>query len=1695
MKYSITLFSLVVLSIFNNLFSQNVNYQVQVIALRSSITSDGIFGGPDLTWHVWANDNNDLVWTGGNCVYRDDVAPVPYTLDTTDPSGELPYTIRNISNSSATQINLRFYGFEKDCAWFGITDRCMYDGCCDQPFCFLADEYLNQTNTLGAINFLNDPQCQWNYYGWFTCGNYEVKVRVRWEIANPPVIIKHPSEPSPDTTLCVPVPLTLTVIGDSSTVFYQWQKSYSTSLNPAGGWSDISGANSSSYTVPVINGTRNYRVLVSSGCIPGFSNTSTISQSVRVTYQPYPASPIISTSCGSMVLPNSTHNFSAIQPPDSNAIVNASFLWSGSNGLVFQTPTSSSTDVTFSSYGLYQISVEYQDNCTGSNTVSPACQVIVGSSHCDFVYVSPDGTDTSVAGTPAEPVKTLAYAITMATGSRNTIRMKGGTYNETEVIQLKDDLTIDGGYAVNNNIWIKSSTETTLINIDAPLETAVFNTDTFGFYRGVVAHHASNWALQDLQINVKLSGATGTTQRSGHSVYGIHITDTCNNYLISRCKIEVGAGSSGENGLPGSDGEEGNDGFDGIAGGESSGGIINCDLDANGHGGAGGGPIGNGVREGGAGGNGGRGGYDEFSLYSDGEVGFPGNDGGNGNTPGGSTAGTGGHRASACIPGGGVQGAHGQNGLDGTSYLTPATTNYNYSNYIWIPAFGLNGGDGFGGGGGQGGGGSSGQGTGVLPFCLPGRGNGGGGGGGGGEGGTGGQGGGGGGSSFAIYASGYGNGLLTSSIIYMPATPPVQGGLGAVGGLGANGGAFGLGNTTCETENGLGGNGGNGGKGGDGGRGQDGASGIIIPIALGGNATLNGSSSSIPNPTTITVNYNNFRGCTHSEIPMTKQNGLWVLLPPGHLINDINSTTSSFTMADDSITSYFDSIGTYTIGANNGNFDTYIRITDYRILPQIIINHSPACYDSTVYLSSDLLALEYEWLIYQTNPDTVVFSSIQGAPQVTGLPEGTYIVRLRQRDVCCGWSVPVFTTLNIFPELNPGLITSDDTIICYGTAPTPILNGVSASGGTGNTNYQWYMSQTSNIPGSGQWSLINGAVNDTLHPGVLTDTTYFVRQFTDSCGFLFSNMITIYVLPELNGGTIGNDTNLCEGNIPSLIFNIDSASGGAGGNLAYQWLISTTSNIPGTTGWSNITGADSMAYQPGVINQTTNFVRMVTDSCGQAYSNVVTVTTDSMPVIAPGTDQQLCGTLSFSLNAQLPYGHGIWQQSSGSGTSAFTPGDTVPNPDVTVSQYGTYTYAWTVINGSCVDSGATIVELHPNLLLTPNPADTTICEGDTVVLQVSGGSNYSWQPAASLSSPSGNTVSAFPTTSTQYIISASDNNGCTGSDTIQVHVDQIPQLNAGTDIQLCNLLTFALNGTTTSGSGSWQLQSGPSTPVYNPSANVNNPTVTVSDFGQYIFLWAVTNGTCADTDSVTINLYPNPIVSIQPIAPSVCEGSAITLTASGASTYTWNPATYLSANNTDIVTSTPANDITYTVNGTSSNGCSSTANVTVTVHEYPVVDLGDSIYFCSAPDIMLYAGSGYQNYVWQDGTSSPAIQVTQAGNYWVIVDNYGCITTDSVLVKPCIDVSIPNVFTPNGDGINDEFFAEGNYLDYFSMVVFNRWGKAVFEAGDISVKWDGTINGAPASAGTYYWVINYKSKSYQLKDKEVQLKGWVSLIR
>ena len=173
----------------------------------------------------------------------------------------------------------------------------------------------------------------------------------------------------------------------------------------------------------------------------------------------------------------------------------------------------------------------------------------------------------------------------------------------------------------------------------------------------------------------------------------------------------------------------------------------------------------------------------------------------------------------------------------------------------------------------------------------------------------------------------------------------------------------------------------------------------------------------------------------------------------------------------------------------------------------------------------------------------------------------------------------------------------------------------------------------------------------------------------------------------------------------------------------------------------------------------------------------------------------------------------------------------------------------------------------------------------------------------------------------------------------------------------------------------------------------------------------------------------------------------------------------------------------------------------------PLLNLDPSISWCEGDIISLDATQPFvAGYLWSDGSSTPSLQVTAPGLYGIEVTTPCSIIAQDVDVYPGTDcvvpevhagIHIPNVFSPDGDGINDVFaLSFGSDLEITAMegTIFDRWGNLVFGSKDIPFNWDGFFNEEPVMPGVYAFVIRIE---YLLEGDSQQksLYGDVTVVR
>lgn len=226
---------------------------------------------------------------------------------------------------------------------------------------------------------------------------------------------------------------------------------------------------------------------------------------------------------------------------------------------------------------------------------------------------------------------------------------------------------------------------------------------------------------------------------------------------------------------------------------------------------------------------------------------------------------------------------------------------------------------------------------------------------------------------------------------------------------------------------------------------------------------------------------------------------------------------------------------------------------------------------------------------------------------------------------------------------------------------------------------------------------------------------------------------------------------------------------------------------------------------------------------------------------------------------------------------------------------------------------------------------------------------------------------------------------------------------------------------------------------------------------------------------------------------TLCAGAVLTLAGpAGADEYQWSTGD----TGNSIVVKEPG---TYTLK-VRNGGCSNIDEVVISYHPSLWTALGEEYFICNDQKELtrLDAGEGFENYRWKPtGDSTQWIDVVNLGEYFVVVRDFrGCDGEDGTKVKrrcPVI-VYFPNVFTPNGDGINDTYSPGGKDVTAFEMTIYNGWGQAVFHTNAIEKTWDGNYNGKLAPSGVYIykaWYAGFRNK----KIMEFDATGNITLLR
>ncbi len=411
------------------------------------------------------------------------------------------------------------------------------------------------------------------------------------------------------------------------------------------------------------------------------------------------------------------------------------------------------------------------------------------------------------------------------------------------------------------------------------------------------------------------------------------------------------------------------------------------------------------------------------------------------------------------------------------------------------------------------------------------------------------------------------------------------------------------------------------------------------------------------------------------------------------------------------------------------------------------------------------------------------------------------------------------------------------------------------------------------------------------------------------------------------------------------------------------FTVTANSTQPGTSiNWYNVnTGGTAIATgtayaAPGYTAAGT--YTLYAGACPGTYRQPIVITVGAglsisvnSPTICPGQTTVLTQTSS---------------------ATSYTWNTTATTASISVTPTSTTVYTVTGSNGTCsgVQTATVTVSPQPTVVVSSQ----TICAGNSATLTASGATNFTWSPGGQTTT----SIVVTPTINSTYSITGATGS-CTHSTTASVSITPTPTLTAASKT-ICpgQTATFTVSGA--------------STYTWNPGS-VTGSTYTIAPASNTTVSVIGASGTC--TAQITASVTVNPSVTIVVNSPTICPGQTTTLTASGATSYTWNTGP-----TTNSIVVSPSSTTPYTI--TASNGsCVGTKTTTVTIATQPTVSVA-SASICSGNSYTLNA-SGATSYTWSPGgqtTTSIVVTPTTTTNYTITGTNGTCTnsTTASVSV-------------------------------------------------------------------------------------------------
>jgi gliding motility-associated-like protein len=665
-------------------------------------------------------------------------------------------------------------------------------------------------------------------------------------------------------------------------------------------------------------------------------------------------------------------------------------------------------------------------------------------------------------------------------------------------------------------------------------------------------------------------------------------------------------------------------------------------------------------------------------------------------------------------------------------------------------------------------------------------------------------------------------------------------------------------------------------------------------------------------------------------------------------------------------------------------------------------------------------------------------------------------------------------------EPKPVVNAGPDQYICGDSAPCAILQPT-ISGASGPYTFNW-------SPGT--------SLNDStiMNPCARPDSTTIYALTVvagNGCASDFTATdtnatVTVHVNP-IPIADAGPDRDLCLGD--SLL--LQGIGYGAGPAYAFEWSPST--------GLSSTSITNPSASPP----TTTDYTLTVWSNGCPSYADTVEVRVHTIPTVDAGWDREICYNGSVLIDAQAG--------GDSTATYAFqwTPPlglDDATLEDPTASPANTTTYyVQAITNWGCESApDSATVYVVPTPIADAGPS-LFLCAGDTVQLQgafsymtadtaPASQIYYAWTPASHISDTTLLQPLIWPTQSGWYHLEIR-HRVCATSDSVLITVGpQVAALADADSLVICGRDSVQLLSL---GSIGPNLHWYPSTGLSDPFAA--NPMAAPDSTTTYYL--AVGDGGCHDTAAVTVSVLPTPTAGYFSSLTEGCVPHQVSFidASNGAVNHIWNFGDGTPVSNMLQPIHTYETPGTYTVSLVVQTGgaCSDTiSDISVVVYDSAQAGFVTTPSFpveMSLPNTQVAFQNTSVNassWVWEfgDGITNTDVNPTHSyqdpGTYFatlVVYNVHGCISRivhgPFVVVSP--ELFIPNVFSPNGDGINDVFRVEYTGSQPFSLQIFDRWGALINSNVNKNDGWDGsTLNGDASPDGVYYYHVEVGGRAY-----------------